>query len=381
MGYLKYKPTQIFTGTELLPTGYILVLKEDETVEAIIKQEDAGEDILEMEGILSPGLINCHCHVELSHLYKIIPQKTGMVGFIEQVMARRGEALEIIEEACQKADEEMQKNGIVAVGDICNTTHSLHTKLKSKIYYHNFIEVSGFVPQTAQKRFEDGLLVYQEFKKYFPHQTSIVPHASYSVSKNLFKLIQDYSLNKVITMHNQESEDENLFFATKKGSFLSLYKSLGIDISFFSATQDNSLPPALPYLQQAKSTILVHNGYMQKEDIERLNQIKKLPNTAQFWLCLCVYANSYIGNKSPSEELFKMFENEWVIGTDSLASNTTLNLIDEIQGIINLYPYCSLAQVLKMATYNGAKALGINDKYGSFSKGLKPGKFLIKKFF
>lgn len=380
MGYLKYKPTQLFTGTDLLPTGYVLIMREDETVEAIVTKEEAGEDVQELQGILSPGFINCHCHLELSHLKSLIPTKTGMVGFIQQVMANRSEALEIIQEACIKADEEMQQNGIVAVGDICNTTHSLPTKRKSKIYYHNFIEVSGFVPATAQKRFNEALEVYNKFKTHFPNQTSIVPHAPYSVSENLFQLITKENAKQITSMHNQESEEENVLFSKKKGKFLQLYESLGIDISFFNATHKTSFSYAFPYLQKAAKSILVHNGYMQSEDIESLNQIKNLPNATQFWLCLCVNANSYIGNQSPKEDLFKKFENQWVIGSDSLASNTALNLIHEMQGIKKLYPFCSLAQVLKMATHHGAKALGIDHKYGSFTKGFKPGKFLLKNF-
>lgn len=377
MSYQKYKPTQIFTGTELLPEGYVLVMTQDEKVEAIISQEDAGEDVEHLEGILSPGFINCHCHLELSHLKNLIPKHTGMVGFIQQVMAKRGEALEIIEEACQQANYEMEKNGIAAVGDICNTTNSLSTKLKSNIYYHNFIEVSGFVPQSAAKRMQDALPVYNEFKQHFSTQTSIVPHAPYSVSKQLFDLIKEQSSKQIITMHNQEGEDENLFFKHKQGGFLNLFKDLGIDISFFKATQENGLPFALPYLQKAKQTILVHNGYMQKEDAQILKQLNNLTNETQFWMCLCVNANSYIGNQSPQEEIFKMFENEWVIGTDSLASNTELNLLKEMKEIRALFPTCSLAQVLKMATSNGANALGVSHLYGSFKKGLKPGKILV----
>lgn len=361
----------------MLPQGNVLIMKQDETVEAIISAEEAGEDIEEVDGILCPGFVNCHCHLELSHLHKAIPPKIGMVGFIEHVLAKRNEATEIIEEACKQADEEMQKNGIVAVGDICNTTNSLSTKLKSKIYYHNFIEVSGFVPATAQKRFDEAVKVYESFAKHFPNQNTLVPHAPYSVSKELFALIANHSVNKILSMHNQESYAEQEFFENKEGDFLRLYKNLGIDLSFFNANT-SSLQYAFPYLTYSKKCILVHNGYMLLEDQKLIKDINEKDAIKKFWLCLCSSANTYIGNESPSAEFVKTFENEIVIGTDSLASNNQLCITTEIRDILHKYPSITLARILKMATHNGAKALGINHQFGEFKKGLKPGKITLK---
>jgi cytosine/adenosine deaminase-related metal-dependent hydrolase len=361
----------------MLPHGNVLIMKEDQSVEAILPQEEAGEDVQVIDGILSPGFVNGHCHLELSHLHKLIPPKTGMVGFIEQVLAKRTEATEIIEEACKLADEEMQKNGIVAVGDICNTTHSLSTKLKSKIYYHNFIEVTGFVAATAQKRFEDGLNVYETFAKHFPNQTTMVPHAPYSVSSKLFALITKHSLNKIISIHNQESYAEQEFFEKKTGDFLRLYKNLGIDISFFNPTK-TSLQYCLPYLINSEKCILVHNGYMPIEDQNVINSINKEIETKKFWLCFCSNANTYIGNEAPKVEFIKTFENEIIIGTDSLASNNQLCIASEIRDILYKHPSITLARILKMANHNGAKALGISHQFGEFKKGLKPGKIILK---
>ncbi|RYY67484.1 MAG: amidohydrolase, partial [Chitinophagaceae bacterium] len=90
--YRKYKPSSIFTGTRLLPSGQVLICAEDGTVEGIVSGEDAGDDVQQLDGILSPGFINAHCHIELSHFKGAIPEHTGLVNFVQQVMSRRNEA-------------------------------------------------------------------------------------------------------------------------------------------------------------------------------------------------------------------------------------------------------------------------------------------------
>ena len=72
--------------------------------------------------MIVPGFINCHCHLELSHLKGRIPEKQGLVDFVFSVsMGRRSDPAEVQAEPIQEAEEEMLNAGIVAVGDICNT--------------------------------------------------------------------------------------------------------------------------------------------------------------------------------------------------------------------------------------------------------------------
>ena len=107
--------------------------------------------ILEIfEGILTPGFINCHCHLELSHLKNVVERGTGLVDFLIKVISNRSAVKEKIEEAIVNADNEMYENGIVAVGDICNSTDTIFQKQKSKIEYRNFVEVLGFNEQSEE---------------------------------------------------------------------------------------------------------------------------------------------------------------------------------------------------------------------------------------
>jgi len=379
LSFLKFQTDTIFTGTEALSSNHVLITDTNGKIVDIVDEQSAGEDIQQFKGIVSPGFINCHCHLELSHLKNKIPEHTGMVDFILNVLQKRTAPEEEIQQAIQDAEAEMITNGIVAVGDICNTTDTLAQKHKNNLYYHNFIEVSGFVPSKAKERFDEGMKVFESFNQIFPNQTSLVPHAPYSVSENLFNLIQNKSSNQILSIHNQESEAENELFLTKSGDFLRLYKELGIDLSHFVPTQKSSLSSCITYLSKAAKTILAHDVFTSKTDLE-LIKTYSLKSKTQFYLCLCVLANRYISDSYPDQFIFQNNLDNIVIGTDSLASNHSLNILSEIKNINQKYPQASEFELLQCATYNGAVALNIEHQFGSFTKGKQPGVIWIEDF-
>lgn len=322
-------------------------------------------------GIICPGFVNTHCHLELSHLKGKIDQRTGLVDFIKNVQKIRindsSEALD----AAYRADDEMYQNGIVAVGDISNTALSIPVKDSSKLYYHNFVETFSFQPQLAQQAFQKAIDLANEFK---PRPVSVTPHAPYSVSKELFKLIRRYcgENQNILSMHNQECDDENKFYRYKQGSFLDLYASFGIDISHFKPLARNSLQSVIPLLSDEQPVLLVHNTCTNLKDIYF---VKRFDHNI-FW-CFCPNANLYIENKLPKVELFVGQGYPITLGTDSLASNTSLSILNEMRVLQENFPALSTETIITWATLNGAKFLGINDEKGTIEAGKKPGLNLI----
>ena len=386
MLYRKIKGSKIFTGYHFAAADDVLIMQEDGTVEAIVHEKDAGAGIEDFDGIICPGFINAHCHIELSHLKNKIPEHSGLVNFVQEVMKHRNGSIEEKEKAMKLAEEELYESGTVAVGDICNTTDSIPLKKESKIYWHNFIEVSGFVDAAAQKRFDEAKLILDEFEKLtsdykaFPPfegmkgGLTVVPHAPYSVSKSLFKIINHHSKNATISMHNQESEAEDELYFNKQGQFLNLYKNFSIDIESFAATAKSSLQSWLPYFTNNQKIISVHNTFSNLEDIAFAHQFYGNDN---IFFCLCPNANLYIENKLPPVEMLMQQNCNIILGTDSYASNWSLNIFEEIKTIRNNFPDISLETILQWATINGAKALQIDNVFGSFEKGKKPGVVLI----
>lgn len=374
MNYLKYSANQLFTGTQLLNNDVVLVTKQDGTIDGIVATKDAGDNVQKFDGIITPGFVNTHCHTELSHLKGCIPTKIGLTNFILEIVQQRNVADEIIVQAVQNAENEMLQNGIVAVGDICNNTHSLVQKKQSKLKWYNFIEAVGWLPQVAQTRFDYIQNVAEQFSA-LPYQCAIVPHAPYSVSNELWQLIKNDFLHKTISIHNQETLAEDELFMKGTGSFIDMYNYMKIHHSTFQPTQKSSFKTCLPKLINAKQLLFVHNTFTQQEDVGFLIDAK-LQSAAFF--CLCVNANVYIENTLPNIELFRKNNLNITLGTDSLASNHSLNILDEINTIQQNFPTIPLAEILQWATLNGAKALQMDDTLGSFEKGKKPGVVLIQ---
>lgn len=372
MAYRKFNADQLFTGHTMLGNDWVLVTESD-TVVDIIPLNEAGEGIESFTGILSPGFINCHCHLELSHMKGVIPPKTGMAKFLLTVMTSRTSTPEEINESMAIAERFMIERGIVAVGDICNTADSLEVKSGRNLYYHNFVEATGFIAATASKRFDMAKATYDAFRAG-GMSASIVPHAPYSVSDKLFALMNEFESDSILSIHNQESEAEAEFFATGKGPLTELFKFLNVDIAGFAGKEHNSLRHCLQQIAALHPLILVHNVHTSIDDLQWVCDSGRM--SGLYW-CLCPNANLYINDRLPDVEILKRQGCQLVVGTDSLASNIELNILEEIKTLQEHFPTLSTTELLTWATINGALALRINERYGSFDKGKTPGIVVI----
>jgi len=376
--YRKFTADHIFNGYDLLPGQTVLITDATGVIINMVDQKDSGDGVEVFEGLITPGFVNAHCHLELTYLRGVIPENTGLVEFVQQVMGKRGVSQELNLDAMREAEVEMYECGIVAVGDICNTTDSISVKQQSNLIWHNFIEVSGFIDAVAEKRLMDMKLVYDQFKP-FNHKTTFSPHAPYSVSKKLFQLINNETANEIITIHNQECKAEDDLYKHKMGGFLKLYKNFAIDFAGFEATGKSSFQSWLPYFTRGQSIISVHNTFTSLDDVTFL--LRQLQNVnSPFYYCLCINANKYIEQAIPPVDLLRKLNCNIIIGTDSYASNHQLNVLEEIKTIQQETDYSiPLVEILQWATINGATALRLQHNIGSFETGKKPGIVLIEK--
>jgi cytosine/adenosine deaminase-related metal-dependent hydrolase len=411
MHYRKIWADIVFDGYCFLKEQ-VLIISKDGTVQALVPLKDAGENVERYHGLLAPGFVNCHCHLELSHLRGRIPERTGLVDFVFKVVNERTVGEEEVLEAIASAEKEMKSNGIVAIGDICNNTLTLSQKEQGNLQYYNFIEASGWLPAVSGARFQKAKQVYEEYKR--SHESgvrtqegsldadrqlptdnlSIVPHAPYSVSENLWKEIQPYFQNKIVSIHNQETHFEDEFFQQGTGDFLRMYNLMNLDNSHYQATKKSSLQSYFDKLQGSRKIILVHNTFTKQEDINYVNrqsvtgnkepgmtQPATLKSKPQTFFCLCPNANLYIEGAPPPIELLRKNNCTIVLGTDSLASNRSLDILGEIRTLNRLIAQSGqvvpLEEMLGWATINGARALGMETQFGSFEKGKKPGAVLI----
>jgi aminodeoxyfutalosine deaminase len=348
-----------------------VVVLDGDKVLAIEQRNNVPSDQLEyFKGILVPGFINTHCHLELSHLKGKVETGTGLLSFIEQVVKLRETSQDAIDLAIVEADDYMWNQGIQAVGDISNKTDTFDVKRKSKIAYYSFVEMFDFMQGDKMKDLISGNLHTFELS---PSPKAVVPHAPYSVSQELFEKIK--SLNKdlaTVSIHNQETPAEEELFKTGTGDFFPFFKKFGFDMSAFQKTGQSSIHFVLQHLDPNQRTLFVHNTLTNKADI----------GAAQSWSekvywATCPNANLYIENRLPNYQYFLEDGSRMTIGTDSLTSNWQLSILEEMKTIARYQSYVPFETLLQWATLNGAEALGMENKLGSLEAGKSPGILLL----
>jgi cytosine/adenosine deaminase-related metal-dependent hydrolase len=379
MAYRKFSADRIFDGRQFLGGDTVLILNGDGKVEALLPASEAGEDVERLKGTLLPGLVNAHCHLELSHLKDVIPPHTGLVEFLVSVVQKRDFSPEVIREAIDRAEAEMYGNGIVAVGDIGNTTDTINRKIGSAIRWQNFVEVLSFTEERTPENLHHYQSVLDAFNAALDparHRSVLVPHAPYSISPSAFRALNLAGAGQVMSIHNQEHPAEDELYRTGGGDYLKLFRIFGIDSSPFPVTGLSSIRSYLPYFDRGQKLFLVHNTFMDPEDLDfALGHASA--HGLELVICICINANLYIENRVPPLEQFIRKGCRIVLGTDSYSSNWQLSIGSEVASIRTHFPSIPEEAVLQWATLNGAMALGWDDELGSFDPGKKPGLALL----
>lgn len=353
-----------------IKNGVVQVDKNGEIINIGPKENFPSVDIKHFPGILLPGFINTHCHLELSHMQSLCDTGTGLIQFISNVVKLRAFEPSVIQKAIEQRDKEMFQNGIQAVGDICNTLDTANTKAQSPIHYYSFVEMFDMMQDFMT------LETIEKYREVFTGQfrddtnpKSFVPHAPYSVSEGLFDFINNANpFDRSISIHNQETPPENELFENGSGAFLTFFKDFGLPTDHIKGIGQSSIHYTLKNLTPKKRNIFVHNTLTTVEDIEAAHQW----SDNCYWAS-CPNANLFIENRLPNYSYFISTKARVCLGTDSIMSNWQLSIWEEVKTIKKYNSYIPLETLIQWATLNGAEALGFDSFLGSLETGKKPG--------
>jgi cytosine/adenosine deaminase-related metal-dependent hydrolase len=352
----------------------VLEFADDGTLTAII--DPAEKELPHVEwynGVLVPGFVNAHCHLELSQLKDKIPAHTQMDGFIGGIFATRGQ-YPYNEADVKAADEAMFREGVVAVGDVCNTNQSSPVKAQSKICYHNFYEALGLNPAQAENTVNQ-LQHYIESDRRLNLRASIAPHAIYSVSEALWLALKPLVGGQLSSFHFMESPGEIEMITRHSGKVMALMQKISPDGKPPLPAGKDEEEMIRPFLSAARQLLLVHNC-MIDESIAR--KLSSWPIPLHF--VLCPQSNRYIGNPAPDIDILRRINASICLGTDSLSSNTNLSMCSEMKLAQQQWPHIPFQEILGWVTLNGARALETDTVFGSFEPGKKPGAVLLSSF-
>jgi aminodeoxyfutalosine deaminase len=358
-----------------IKNGIIVLSDDNEILDILDNSNGQFKEIANLEffnGVLIPGFINAHCHLELSHLKSSVLQHTGLIGFINHI--REFRHLEIdIEQAAMHADRAMRMEGIVAAGDISNRNDTFKIKSESSIDYFTFIELFSAIGAEAIQKINEGKTLLKELGQ-FGLEGSLSPHAFYSTSKQLINQLKIQS--NIYSLHFLESKHEQIFLESHSGPFSDFYESLDITTTDIINTGKNFLYNLTKSLPSHNNILLVHNTFINEAQVSYLSESL---SDRLYWIT-CPNSNLYIENRLPELNLFFTNKEKVAIGTDSLSSNEKLSILEEMKTITEHFPEIPFEEIIIWACLNGAKALNMENNFGSLEVGKTPGINLIENF-
>lgn len=330
-----------------------------------LKKRDFQRTIDCSHHIVMPGLINPHAHLELSGLKGKIEKG---LPFTEWIRCLTNETLSFTEEdytsSINRGIDELISSGITAVGDISRTGLSFSLLEKRGLRGTVFLEVLGFDPAIERERMaevKERILSTDLKGKIKP---GISPHAPYSVSPFLFKESYQTALEEdmPVAVHCSETEEELEFIEKGQGHIKNMLLDFGVWDSGWTAPR---LSP-VAYLHKIgvlKGIIAIHLNLLRNGDLELLHK-------NEVGVVSCQGTNRWFQREKicPIDLLMQRGINV-ALGTDSLASNDSLNLFFEMRLAKKYFPKISYQELIEMVTIRGARVLGIDKTTGSIEAG------------
>jgi cytosine/adenosine deaminase-related metal-dependent hydrolase len=318
---------------------------------------------------LLPGLVNAHTHLELSYLRGAVPPAARFTEWIRDLMrARRREpdpsAAPIVESLVAGIDE-ARACGTALLGDVSNTLVSVPALAQSRVAARVFYELVRFAESDAEEVWRAA----SERLKALPPASNVrlspAPHAPYSVSPALFRLIRrdvDRTPLGRTSVHLCESREECELLEHGTGP----WRELLAELNAWDPTWAAPGCSPVEYLDRmrflAGDTIVVHGVHLADRDLARLA-------ARQTTLVTCPRSNRHVGVGDPPLARFYGAGVRVAVGTDSLASAPDLNVFGELAAMRRLAPDVPASRLLDSATRAGAAALGFAE-YGTIAAGV-----------
>ncbi len=338
------------------------------SVECDVENLDSLASVEYYDGVLIPGMVNAHCHLELSYLLGQVSEGKGLVEFIREIMAVRGDFTEQqqIERAIAE-DRKMWSEGVQGICDISNGTASFEAKRTSNILYYTYAEYFNMPSDNELEAYFAKVTSHIEPAEEIGLDIAASPHSTYMVGDKLFKKGAN---SQRLSIHFLETPSELEYFE-KKGGMYDFVTEDGMSPDFlhYGSHVDRiiaSLPASTPLL-------LVHNTQINEQEVEKL-----IAYFTDVTFVLCPRSNYFIERAYPPAMMFHRLGVNVAMGTDSLTSNHSLQMAREIEFLLNNNPELPLAVALHWATKGGAVGLKAEDRIGSFEVGKTPGAVLLE---
>jgi aminodeoxyfutalosine deaminase len=317
--------------------------------------EDAGEPEGERvdlgDGVLLPGLVNAHCHLELSWLAGRIPLPAEFVPWIVALVeARAEETPEGAAAATREAVRVLEETGTVAVGDVSNTLNHLEILGASALQAVVFCELLGWNPATAPEvlRLADQRIDATGWRPARNVEIRLAAHAPHSVAPELFKALRQRG--GIAALHLAESPTESRFLRGGDEDWAAFLQKRAGDVPF--------VPPGVSPVRYMADLGVLHPGLVAAHCVHVDASDRKILARAGVHVAVCPRSNRSLDVGIPPVPDLLADGVALCLGTDSLASAPTLDLLDDAAALRREFPSLDAGVIVRMATAGGAEALG-----------------------
>jgi cytosine/adenosine deaminase-related metal-dependent hydrolase len=320
--------------------------------------------------VLMPGLVNAHTHLELSALRGAAPGGKGFVPWLDGMMRVRAERKpEQDSEAIESAVSELLAFGVAAVGEVCNHLSSVEMLAAVPIAACVFHEIFGMRKEVAEVTLglaDQELAAYPDFPARLHY--AVAPHTPYSLHPDVLQEIvrRARAAGTRTSLHLAEHAAERSFLETGGGPFAHWLTTRAASASDWPAPSCDSVRYAARLGLLGPNTIVIHLADARPDEIAIVAE-------AGSPVVLCPRSNLHIELKLPPLLDLLRAGIRPGLGSDSLASNASLDPLAEARALRKRFPTVPALRLLAMASGWGADALGLGATVGRLEKGLAPG--------
>lgn len=349
-------------GAVAVGNGRILAVGSSSSLRA----QFADARIENCQGVLLPGLVNAHIHLELSayhHVPRPTPEETfcDWIRSLLQLRQDGGIEAEEVARAARNMLQQQHDAGVLLLLDIGNILPSFPATNSPAVYLSFLLELLG-----PTSKAEEQVLVKIAS---LPDSVAATPHAPYSTTAGIMMALKQRAdrLRHIFSLHVAESADEIELLQSGQGCFRSFLEERGAWENIFPCPGMDGRG-AVEYLEHLglldANLLCVHCVHVSEKEVQMLA-------AHGCKVCLCPGSNRFLGVGVAPLEMMLAHRLLPALGTDSIASNEELDLWREMQILREDHPGVAPAVVLAMATLGGAEAMGYEEEFGALAPGRK----------
>jgi cytosine/adenosine deaminase-related metal-dependent hydrolase len=311
------------------------------------------------DGVLLPGLVNAHCHLELSHLAGEVDASRGFVHWVEEVVQKRqGVDEKDLRAGARRGISQLESTGTVAVGDVSNALKHIDLLESSSLQAIVFHELLSWDPAKAilllaaadqvEKLSNRNLKGGQRLKT----DVRIAAHAPHSVSPALMKGI--VARGGPFAIHLAESPQETEFLTSGDGEWGAFLARRGAGSVKFKT-------PGLSPVRYLDSVGALRSGLVAAHCVHCDEGDRALLAERGVHSVICPRSNAALKVGTADVPALLAAGVKLALGTDSLAGVGTLDLLADAAAVQRAFPGLAPEAIVRMATLGGAEALGLLD--------------------